>query len=277
MSTVIQSGDGRLIVDGTDLAGATTGMATMGVESETETAPMPGRGGVATTPYIAYSLAFAGRSGPTNDPALQAAIGTRQTLSFEGQAGIGDRLSGSAIPAAIALTLDPATDTARWAARWAFDGAPTAAAAPADTRPPDGPAIAYPAVGTAITWTPDTGAAIDLGALWHRTLSLQLSQQLERVKIPPAAGADTSAVTADPSADPSYNATLIVRYSADLAPLRINRTGTLTITRPAPANWVYTIPSVCTGAAAAYERGRAAGMRLRFNLLADQTPTSVAA
>lgn len=277
MSTVIQSGAGRLIVDGADVAGATTGMESMGVESETETAPMPGRGGVATTPYIAYGLVFAGRSGPTNDPALRAAIGTRQDLSFEGVAGVGDRLSGMAIPEAVALTLDPATDIARWAVRWAFDGAPAAAAAPADTRPPAGPAVAYPAVGTAITWTPDTGAAVDLGALWHRTLSLQIGQRLERVRIPPAPGVDTSAVTADPAADPAYSANLVVRYSANLAPLRINRTGVLTITRPAPASWAYTIPSVCIGAAAVYERGRAAGMRLRFALLADGTPTSLAA
>ena len=277
MSTVIQSGAGRLIVAGTDVAGATTGMVSMGPESEAETAPMQGRGGVATTPYIAYGLAFAGRSGPTNDPALRAAIGTRQALSFEGVAGVGDRLSGSAIPVSVALTLDPATDVARWAARWAFDGAPASAAAPADNRPAAGAAIAYPAVGTAITWSPDTGADVDVGALWHRTLTLQMGQRVERVRVPPAAGVDTVAVTADPAADPAFQVSLIARYSADLDALRMNRTGTLVITRPAPPSWVYTIPAVCTAVAAVYERGRAAGGRLRFVSLADGVPTSLAA
>ena len=277
MSTVVQSGAGRLIVAGTDVAGATTGMVSMGPESETETAPMQGRGGVATTPYIAYGLAFTGRSGPTNAPALRAAIGTRQALSFEGEAGQGDRLSGSAIPVSVGLALDPATDIARWTARWAFDGAPASAAAPADNRPAAGAAVAYAAVGTTITWTPDTGAAVDLAALWHRTLTLQLAQRIERVRIPPAAGVETSAVTADPAADPAYGAALIVRYSDALEALRINRTGSLVIARPAPASWVYTIPAVCTAVRAAYERGRAAGVSLRFVSLADGIPTRLAA
>ena len=276
MSTVIQSNAGRLVVAGQDLAGMTTGMISMGPESEVETSPLPGRGGVATTPYVAHSLVFAGRSGPSNDPALRAAIGTRQNVAFDAVAGDGERLSGSAIPTSVTLALDPTLDVARWTARWAFDGDLATAAAPPDDRPDAGAAVAYPAVGTGIVWTPTAGDAIDLGALWHRTLTLRMTQRVERVRLPPAAGTLTSAVTADPAADPAHQVSLIVRYSAALDALRTARTGVIAVTRPAPAPWAYTIPAVCTGVAAAYERGRAAGVRLQFALLADGVATSEA-
>ena len=276
MSTVVQSGAGRLIVDGADVAGATTGMISMGLQSDTETSPMPGRGGVATTPYVAHGLAFSGRSGPTNDPALRAAIGNRQNVSFEAVAGEGDRLSGSALATSIALTLDPTTNVARWAASWAIDGDLASAAAPDDNRPAAGPAIAHHAVGTAIVWSPSAGDDVDLAALWHRTLTLRMTQRIERLRLPPPAGTLTSAVTADPAADPAYRVDLVVRYAAALEALRNARDGTITITRPAPAGWAYAIDVVCTGVAPNYERGRAAGVRLQFALRADGAAISAA-
>ena len=202
------------------------------------------RGHIASqlTPWRDYSHSFACASNTIHDPLLQAALGAATPWAYEPTAGSGNRVSGNAtmIPS---LSLDPRSNRAAWTVRMESDGKPATAAASADTRTP-GITEAHQATMTAITYTPEGGAALDLTPLWESALTIQGLVNTDRRRVVPT-GAATAGLTSD-SQDIGYQPALGLRYdTAIITALEASPEGTLQINRIQPA-WRYILPVILT-------------------------------